>query len=156
VPRENDSSPTYFPPILMKWVFLYSVRTKPSEYVSLSRETKWQVKWHAKGMRIGKKIPRKYVTDGKENFLACQFTLHLAAHYFYFLEFTCQMAISCFTGFLDPEKFSILVIHLFEAFWKFLVMNLQTLKLNIKSRSGSKNLKFWIRDAFSKNFQEKI
>ncbi len=63
-----------------------------------ARETKWQVKWHAKGMRIGKKIPRKYVTDGKENFLACQFTLHLAAHYFYFLEFTCQMAMSCFTG----------------------------------------------------------
>jgi hypothetical protein len=36
--------------------------------------------------------------------------------------------------------------------WKFLVMNLQTLKLNIKSMSGSKILKFWIRDAFSINF----
>ncbi len=36
VPRENDSSPTNFPPILTKWVFLYSVKTKPSEYVPLS------------------------------------------------------------------------------------------------------------------------
>jgi hypothetical protein len=36
VPRENDSSLTNFPPILTKWVFLYSVRTKPSEYVPLS------------------------------------------------------------------------------------------------------------------------
>jgi hypothetical protein len=30
-----------------------------------------------------------------------------------------------------------------------------TLKLNIKSMSGSKILKFWIRDAFSKNFKKK-
>jgi hypothetical protein len=36
--------------------------------------------------------------NGKEKFLACQFTLHLAANYFYFLEFTCHMAISCFTA----------------------------------------------------------
>jgi hypothetical protein len=35
-----------------------------------------------------------------------------------------------------------------RAFWKFLVMNLQTLKLSIKSMSGSKILKFWI---FSEN-----
>ncbi len=35
-----------------------------------------------------------------------------------------------------------------RAFWKFLVMNLQTLKFNIKSMSGSKILKFWI---FSEN-----
>ncbi len=59
-------------------VFFLFFFTKPTK---LFRETKWQVKWHAKGMRIGKKIPRKYVTNGKEKFLACQFTLHLAAHY---------------------------------------------------------------------------
>ncbi len=48
-----------------------------------------------------------------------------------------------------------LCIQLFlreRAFSKFLVMNLQTLKLNIKSMSGSKILKFCIRDGFSKNF----
>jgi hypothetical protein len=36
-----------------------------------------------------------------------------------------------------------------DLFLKFLVMNLQTLKLNLKSVSGFKILKFWIRDAFS-------
>jgi hypothetical protein len=38
---------------------------------SHSRETKCQAE----------KIPRKYVTDGKEKFLGCQFMLHLAANY---------------------------------------------------------------------------
>ncbi len=80
---------------------------KPPRAEFNSRETKCQVKWHGKGMRIGKKIPRKYVTNGKEKFLACQFTLHLAANYFYFLEFTCHMAISCFTGLvLGPRLMS--------------------------------------------------
>jgi hypothetical protein len=32
--------------------------------LALTRETKCQVKWHAKGITIGKKIPRNYVPNG--------------------------------------------------------------------------------------------
>jgi hypothetical protein len=67
------------------WKCIHALSRKDSIVLTglrIAHETKYHFKGHANGMPIGKKIPRKYVTNGKENFLACQFTLHLAAHYF--------------------------------------------------------------------------
>jgi hypothetical protein len=103
-------------------------------------------------------LTKKFLTDGKENFLACQFTLHLAAHYFYFLEFTCQMAMSCFTGlkrhFLDFSFFFTISLNLFFII-VFVIFPYKLILLLLGIKAFLQKLRFIVINDFAINWLKK-